>query len=294
MVLQEKELRCQTVSSKLFMSSSASQRVRGRGLGSPRFIRTCAALQLLVVTMVATGCGLIGTSSLRIPAGHAGPQTGGIAADERLLFDSGIKKPKQIYVKSTPVLPRVDLGVTPEVQRELDRLMSRDRATVTDILARGANKFGPMAEVFEGAGVPTELLSVACVESGLNLKAASPAGAKGMWQFMKSTARLYGLRVDRRQDDRTDFRRSTEAAAKHLRDLFILFQDWHLALAAYNAGSGAINRLVTKTGADDFWDLARGGHLPAETRRFVPRVIALSLIVNNPDRYGFEGFKAVG
>ncbi len=276
------------------MSLFAIQPARRRELVVPRLFRACAALQLLVLTLAVTGCGLIGNSSLRIPAGEAGPRTGGIAADERLLFDSGLKRPKQIYVKSTRVLPRVDLGVTPEVQKELDRLMNRDRATVTDILERGAEKFGPMAEVFEGAGVPTELLSVACVESGLNVKAASPAGAKGMWQFMKSTARLYGLRVDRRQDDRTDFRRSTEAAAKHLRDLFIVFQDWHLALAAYNAGSGAINRLVTKTGADDFWDLARGGHLPAETQRFVPRVIALSLIVNNPDRYGFEGFKAVG
>jgi hypothetical protein len=278
---------------RTYMSSSATLRVQDEGLVSPLASRTCIAIKLLLVTIVASGCGL-GGSFLRVPAGDAGPQVGGIAADERLLFDSGSKGPKQIYVKSTRVLPKVDLGVTPEVQQELDRFMNRERTTVTTILAKGADKFGPMAEVFEGAGVPTELLSVACVESGLNTKAASPAGAKGMWQFMKSTARLYGLRVDRRQDDRTDFKRSTEAAAKHLRDLFILFQDWHLALAAYNAGSGAINRLVTKTGAYDFWDLARGGHLPAETQRFVPRVIALSLIVNNPDRYGFEGYKAVG
>jgi membrane-bound lytic murein transglycosylase D len=79
-----------------------------------------------------------------------------------------------------------------------------------------------------------------------------------------------------------------------LRDLFILFQDWHLALAAYNAGSGAINRVVNKTGEEDFWGLARAGHLPRETKNFVPRVIALSLIVSNPDQYGFDGFKAIG
>ena len=111
---------------------------------------------------------------------------------------------------------------------------------------------------------------------------------------MKSTARVYGLRVDTKRDDRTDFQRSTEAAARHLRDLFISFQDWHLALAAYNAGSGAINRLVNKTGDNDFWELARAGHLPGETKRFVPKVLALSLIVNNPDQYGFEGYKTVG
>ena len=65
-------------------------------------------------------------------------------------------------------------------------------------------------------------------------------------------------------------------------------------LAAYNAGRGAINRLVHRTGGDDFWQLARAGHLPGETKRFVPKVIALSLIVNNPDQYGFDGFKALG
>lgn len=246
----------------------------------------------LVVALGASGCSLR-PGFLRIPAGEELSQQG-IAADEKFLFDSSTKAPKQLYVKSSPVLPQVDLGVTPEVQAELDRFMSRERSTVNDILARGADKFGPMAEVFEDAGVPRELLTVAAVESGLNTRAASPAGARGMWQFMKSTARLYGLRVDRQRDDRTDFIRSTEAAAKHLRDLFILFQDWHLALAAYNAGSGAINRVVNKTGEEDFWGLARAGHLPRETKNFVPRVIALSLIVSNPDQYGFDGFKAIG
>jgi|GEM_PF-1519977 len=255
------------------------------------------SVTLVVAALGASGCALQ-PGFLRFPAGQSLPQQG-MAADEKLMldsssFDSSSKAPKQIYVRSSPVLPEVDLGVTPEVQAELDRFMSRERSTVTDILARGAEKFGPMAEVFEDAGVPRELLTVAAVESGLNIRAASPAGARGMWQFMKSTARLYGLRVDRQRDDRTDFMRSTEAAAKHLRDLFILFQDWHLALAAYNAGSGAINRLVNKTGEGDFWGLARAGHLPRETKNFVPRVIALSLIVSKPDQYGFDGFKAIG
>jgi len=261
-------------------------------LFTPDSIRAIASLCLIVVSFVATGCGLHfgGTR----PEAERSNGAGVVTADESLVFDSSRRAARQIYVKSSPVLPNVDLGVTPEVQRELDRFMGQERSTVNDILAKGADKFGPMVKVFEGAGVPAELVSVAAVESGLNTRASSPAGAKGMWQFMKSTARLYGLRVDRRYDDRTDFVRSTEAAAKHLRDLFLIFQDWHLALAAYNAGSGAINKVVSKTGGFDYWELARGGHLPGETKRFVPRVIALSLIVNDPDRYGFEGFKAVG
>jgi membrane-bound lytic murein transglycosylase D len=227
-------------------------------------------------------------------APQAGRTQVGIAADEKVFFDSAPQAPKQLYVRSSRLLPRVDLELTPEVQQELERFMTRERGTVKDILAKGVEKFGPMAQVLKEAGVPAELVSVAAVESGLNARAASPAGARGMWQFMKPTAMSYGLKVDRSRDDRVDVKKSTEAAAQHLRDLFLAFQDWHLALAAYNAGRGAINRLMNRTGGEDFWDLARGGHLPGETKRFVPKVIALSLIVNDPNRYGFEGYAAIG
>jgi membrane-bound lytic murein transglycosylase D len=254
-------------------------------------LRNPSFLLLVLVSLASTGCG--------IRYGGAGPvrefnKSAGIAADEQLIFDSLKKSPKQMYIASTRVLPKVDLHMTPEVQDELNRFMTRDRSTVTDILAKGADKFGPMVKMLEGAGVPVELVSVAAVESGLNTRAHSPAGAKGMWQFMKSTAKFYGLTVNPGRDDRTDFTRSTQAAAQHLRDLFIAFQDWHLALAAYNAGRGAINRLMNRTGDGDFWALARAGHLPEETKRFVPKVIALSLIVTNPVQYGFDGYKAVG
>jgi membrane-bound lytic murein transglycosylase D len=250
----------------------------------------------VALCLCTTGCGvrLGGFSSLSRAGGSSDGSAVGLASDEQLVFEPPSKPARQIYVKSTRVLPKVDLDLTPEVQRELNTFMTSERSTVTDILAKGADTFGPMAKVLQDAGVPAELVSVAAVESGLNSRAASPAGARGMWQFMRSTARVYGLKVDRIRDDRTDFKRSTEAAAKHLRDLFIAFQDWHLALAAYNAGRGAINRLINRTGEEGFWDLARGGHLPGETKRFVPKVIALSLIVNNPDQYGFEGYKALG
>lgn len=248
-------------------------------------------LGLLALSVVSSGCGV------HLMPGNAVNQqvnAEGVAVDEQVVFEPVERSPKQIYVRSSRVLPRVALDVTPEVQQELDRFMTRERRTVAEILTKGAEKFGPMVKVLQDAGVPAELVSVAAVESGLNARAASPAGARGMWQFMKSTARVYGLRVDRARDDRTDFKRSTEAAAQHLRDLFLAFQDWHLALAAYNAGRGAINRLMSKSGSADFWELAREGYLPGETKRFVPKVIALSLIVNNPDEYGFEGYKAIG
>jgi len=273
------------------MIVSPLQRVRVGGF----FFQNMRTVQLLVVLLLlsaaTSGCGL--RLGGRPGQAYSGVSAG-IAADERILFEPASQKPKQIYVRSSRVLPRVDLERTPEVEQELNRFMTQERGTVQNILAKGADKFGPMARALKDAGVPAELVSVAAVESGLNAKAASPAGARGMWQFMKTTGRSYGLRIDRSRDDRVDVKKSTEAAAQHLRDLFLAFQDWHLALAAYNAGRGAINRLIDRTGGEDFWDLARGGHLPGETRRFVPKVIALSLIVNDPDRFGFEGYKAVG
>jgi hypothetical protein len=273
------------------MIATARKRVRVGGFFSEHVRSLMLPLLLIGLGLTSTGCGLLTRS--RSMQGDAVSQVG-LAADEQLVFEQSSKPPKQLYVKATRVLPSVDLNLTPEVQQELTRFMTRERGTVTDILAKGVDKFGPMAQVLKEAGVPPELVSVAAVESGLNARAASPAGARGMWQFMKSTAKVYGLKVDRSRDDRVDFKRSTEAAAQHLRDLFLAFQDWHLALAAYNAGRGAINRLLNRTGGEDFWELARGGHLPGETKRFVPKVIALSLIVNNPDQYGFEGFKALG
>jgi len=215
------------------------------------------------------------------------------AANEGLLRSSR-RSPTQLTLQSTRVLPKPEFGVTPEVQAELDKFMTRDRATVMRILDENANRYEETRKVFEGQGVPTELLSVAAVESGFNPKAASPAGARGMWQFMKSTARLYGLKVGLSQDERLDPNLSTVAAAKHLRDLFVSFQDWHLALAAYNAGSGAVNKIMVREGESDFWELARNGSFPRETRNFVPRVIALSLIFSDPSRYGFDNVRMIG
>jgi membrane-bound lytic murein transglycosylase D len=273
------------------MIKFAFKRAVSAGFIRASFRTAILPIVLLALSISSTGCGLRFRGA---PSDLGSNRSAGLTADEKLIFEASAKTPKQLYARASRVLPRVDLELTPEVRQELDRYMTRERGTVVDILAKGADKFGSMAQVLKDAGVPSELVSVAAVESGLNTKAASPAGAKGMWQFMKSTAQVYGLKVDRSRDDRTDFKRSTEAAAQHLRDLFIAFQDWHLALAAYNAGRGAINKLLNRTGGEDFWDLARGGHLPGETKRFVPKVIALSLIVNNPDQYGFEGYKAVG
>lgn len=260
-----------------------------------RVVRRIMALSVaLFVLSSSVGCGVLSgrlSTSERVAAASAGGSVS--PANERPHFQVSLKSPKQLPVQAARVLPKPDFGLTPEVQRELDRYMAHDRMTVLRVLNRHSEHVEQLGKLFEEEGVPSELLSVAAVESQFNPEAKSPAGARGMWQFMRSTAQVYGLKISGRKDERTDPLLSTIAAARHLRDLFLNYNDWHLALAAYNAGIGSINRVLARRGESDFWDLARSGDIPRETTRFVPKVIALSLIVSDPARYGFDAVKMV-
>jgi len=149
------------------------------------------------------------------------------------------------------------------------------RALPRSVLARLRSSQGPLGRILAEENVPTELLAVAFVESGFNEFALSPKGARGIWQFMPATARRYGLAVDDVVDHRTHPEHSTRAAARYLRDLHVMFGDWKLALAAYNAGEGRIARVIRRTGIRDFDEMARRGYLPNETRKYVPAVLAV-------------------
>ena len=141
--------------------------------------------------------------------------------------------------------------------------------------------------IFREFGLPTELMYLSLVESGFNPRAFSRARASGPWQFMKATGRMYKLNVSWYVDERRDPIKSTVAAAHHLRDLYDRFGSWPLALAAYNAGSGKISRAIRKTGSRDFWKIRRTWYLRRETKEYVPRFIAATLIAKNPIAYGF-------
>ena len=141
--------------------------------------------------------------------------------------------------------------------------------------------------IFQEFGIPTELMYLSLVESGFNPKAFSRARASGPWQFMKATGRMYKLNVNWYIDERRDPIKSTVAAAHHLRDLYDRFGSWPLALAAYNAGSGKVSRAIRKTGSRDFWKIRRTWYLRRETKEYVPRFIAATLIAKNPTAYGF-------
>ena len=138
--------------------------------------------------------------------------------------------------------------------------------------------------ILEEEGVPPELFYLAMVESGLNPKAYSYAHASGVWQFISSTAKIYGLKKNWWVDERRDFEKSTRAAARLLKYLYKEFDDWYLAFAAYNCGSGRVRKTIKRQGTTDYWKLTR---LPPQTRNYVPNIMAAIFIANNPAKYGF-------
>ncbi|HZP38397.1 MAG TPA: transglycosylase SLT domain-containing protein [Methylomirabilota bacterium] len=178
--------------------------------------------------------------------------------------------------------------INKHVRHFLERFQTGYRREVVEgWLARSGRYLPMILDVFRQKGLPDELVFTAMIESGFNPTAVSHAGAKGLWQFMAPTARLYGLRVDSWLDERMDPEKSTVAAANYLRDLYTQFGSWDLAQAAYNAGDARVQQAITRTGSRDFWTLHRTSLLMEETKNFVPAIHAATLISLSPERYGF-------
>ena len=151
------------------------------------------------------------------------------------------------------------------------------------------SRYRPLVEnIFAEFDLPSDLVNLSLVESGFNPYAYSRAKATGPWQFMKGTGQLYGLRIDHYVDERRDPIKSTVAAARYLRDLYDLFGAWPLAMAAYNAGEGKVLRALQKAQAESFSDISKTKLIRLETKQYVPRIMAATIIAKNPDQYGFN------
>ena len=204
------------------------------------------------------------------------------------------------------VTPPVDPNVKARAEAEVKATHSDLPLMLTDQVAGFINYFstpkgheilqhalvrgGRYREMIEGTlrdqGVPQELIYLAQAESGFHPLALSRVGARGMWQFMSSRARGYGLQHNLWVDERQDPEKSTRAAAHHLKDLYNQFGDWYLAMAAYNSGPGTVQSAVKRTGYADFWELYRRNVLPKETRNYVPIILAVTIMAKNPAQYG--------
>ncbi|MGE5327371.1 MAG: LysM peptidoglycan-binding domain-containing protein [Deltaproteobacteria bacterium] len=145
-----------------------------------------------------------------------------------------------------------------------------------------------ISEALRKEGLPQDLIYLAGAESSYNPVAVSRARCVGIWQFSLGTGVLYGLKKNRWVDERSDPGKSTEAAARHLHDLFQTFGDWYLAMAAYDSGALTVQRAIEKTGYADFWKLRELGALPKETQNYVPIFLATAIVAKDPKAYGFD------
>src|ERR1700761_9055638 len=142
--------------------------------------------------------------------------------------------------------------------------------------------------VFAEEKVPQELIYLAQAESGFLPRAVSYKNAVGMWQFIAGTGSLYELTRTGDYDDRLDPEKATRAAARYLKDLYARYDDWYLAMAAYNCGAGAVDRAIERTGYADYWELLKRHVLPKETSNYVPIILAMTFMAKHPQDYGMQ------
>ena len=208
------------------------------------------------------------------------------ANDVTFPVDPNIKAQAEAEIKATH--SDLPLMLTDPVVGYINYFSSRGRATLENSLVRGGRYREVIEKILRDEGVPPELIYLAQAESGFHPLALSRVGARGMWQFMASRAKGYGLQKNQWVDERQDPEKATRAAARHLKDLYNQFGDWYLAMAAYNSGPGTVQSAVRRTGYADFWELYRRNVLPKETRNYVPIIVAVTIMTKNPSQYGLD------
>src|SRR5208337_3625455 len=200
--------------------------------------------------------------------------------------DPGIRAKAEADLRATH--SDLPLMMTDQVAGYISYFSNRGRGTLERALSRSGQYEDMIRRTLKEEGVPQDLIYLAQAESGFHPLAVSRAGARGIWQFMSSRARGYGLHHNLWVDDRQDPEKSTRAAARHLKELYQQFGDWYLAMAAYNSGPGTVQSAVKRTGYADFWELYRRNVLPHETRNYVPIILAVTIMTKNPSQYGLD------
>ena len=264
---------------------------------------------VVVCLAFLAGCGGGGKGSL-VKADQNQPEltapvTDDGAGDATLTEELSSKRLEELYAKSgipgwDPGLEKelknwdhqvnfdVPIQMNKQVKAYLVYFSTDRKEVIRRYLARSTRYLPMIKKIFQEAGLPGDLAYLAMIESGFNNKAYSRAAACGMWQFIRGTARRYGLVVNRYVDERRDPEKSTRAAAQYLLDLYKQFGSWYLAAASYNCGENRVQRELDQSNHKNFWQLSANMCLPTETKNYVPQLIAATIIAKDPKKFGFK------
>jgi len=281
-------------------------------------------LMFICLSCSGTNSRVADVGTVTLPVGNEEPDSCGCAATENRIEDNAwlsaaqseslvtvstltsfLDYLEEMGASAVGVLPPTEADVEIEIQaetgaryhfplvmnRKVDHFISY-YSTVHNrfmhrSLARSHRYLSMMRRVLREHGVPEELAYMVLIESGFTTHAYSRARACGPWQFISSTGRRYGLKINSWVDERRDPVKATSAAAAYLSDLYEMFGSWYLAAAAYNAGEGKIQRAMRRHKTDDFWQMANFRYLKRETREYIPRLLAAIMIAKEPEKYGF-------
>lgn len=186
------------------------------------------------------------------------------------------------------IMPKttIPMELNDEVKKFITYFSTRHKSHFQRYLKRAEFYFPMVERVIAEEGMPPEIINLAIVESGVNPHAHSRANALGMWQFIKPTGKMYDLEGNQWFDERRNLEKSTRASMRFLKSLYETYGDWYLALSAYNAGGGKVNRSIKQAKSKDFWKVRK--YFRRETKEYAPRFVAATIIAMNPERFGFE------
>lgn len=213
--------------------------------------------------------------------------------DNYILVDSTAESttPDSVYIQRLRALVSpIQLPYNSIVRGYINRYTDSRYGTISRILGMSQYYFPLIEDELLKEGLPVELRALPIIESALSTTAVSPMGAVGLWQFMPSTGKSYGLEVNSLVDERRDPVRSTQAACRYLKDLYAIYNDWSLAIAAYNCGPGNVNKAIARSGGKNFWEIY--DYLPRETRGYVPAFIGASYAYAYHRQHGIEPTEA--
>lgn len=284
-------------------SSSSSLQAGDLGVADDEELRMASARQAVASPSVEDSVSSSSSSSLTLPAA-AEEEEGGVVVSQgyvcvpeksaaadglAALLEQGLSEDLSQALPDQKVseIDPIEVVDHPDVQKWMNHFLSQ-RSMFQRYLDRGANFQKLVSHVLEEEGLPPELFYLAMVESGFRPTARSSASAVGIWQFIRSTGKRYGLKVNYYVDERKDPVRATRAAARYLASLYRVYQSWELAAAAYNAGENRVLSAIMRGHTRDFWELSSRKLLPRETRNYVPKMMAAIKIGSNLEKHNFK------